>query len=456
MATSSASVVQPFAVWWPALVDATHAIISGGKGSGKTTLVRAVMLELASQGAQFVMIDPHHKRGEWGPGITPIAAGRRFEQARLAFAWGNAELDRRFKQRADQGAESFPLVVFVVDEFDLFTDKRPDVSDDLRELASRFLSMIGDESRKVGIRLIVIAHGVEVKNLGLEGRGKKRTNYTIVELQQGPDQRPEPTGTLRIGSTTWTIDTEPVLERAAGELLPEMLVPLPEVAHAADLSTDPIVLQQRIQELERQLSTAPRVAQAPVLTAVLLDRLDAAIAQLGSVQQEMQAVVRMVRALMERGGLRASKQRTTRARTRTVASTAQQTTTRTPAKRTTTRTAQPAARRPRRTAQPTDPIAEALAIPAIAAKVAQAQRATERRAAAYIPRVLRLCWSSALSPQEIAEGQGTLSPTTVRRIDAACTALVKAELLEDAGAGRYRVNHEQISRLRQLARAVTK
>jgi ABC-type phosphate/phosphonate transport system substrate-binding protein len=95
-------------------------------------------------------------------------------------------------------------------------------------------------------------------------------------------------------------------------------------------------------------------------------------------------------------------------------------------------------------------------LPAIAAKVAQAQRSTERRAAGYIPRVLRLCWSTPLSPREIAEGQGTLSPTTVRRIEAACTALAKAELLEDAGAGRYRVNPEQISRLRQLAQAVTR
>jgi uncharacterized coiled-coil protein SlyX len=452
MATSSASGVQPFAVWWPALVDATHAIISGGKGSGKTTLVRAVMLHLAAQGAQFVMIDPHHKRGAWGPGITPLAAGRRFEQARVAFAWGNGELDRRFKQRADHGEESFPLVVFVVDEFDLFTDKRPDVSDDLRELASRFLSMIGDESRKVGIRLIVIAHGTEVKNLGLEGRGKKRTNYTIVELQQGPDQKPEPTGTLRIGSTVWTIDTTPVLDRAAGQLQPDMLVPLPEVAHAADLSTDPIVLQQRIQELERQLSDAQ---QAGLPTGVVAG-LTAVQEQLATVQQQLQAVVGMVRALMDRAGLRASKQHTTRTRTRTVASTAKQTTTRTPAKRTRTTTAQPAARRPRRAAQPADSIAEALAIPAIAAKVAQAQRATERRAAAYIPRVLRLCWTTALSPQEIADGQGTLSPTTVRRIQAACAALVTVELLDDAGAGRYRVNEEQISRLRQLARAVTK
>lgn len=445
MAATGPSLVQPFDVWWPALADATHAIISGGKGSGKTTLVRAVMLDLARQGMRFVIIDPHYKKGEWGPGITPLAKGRRFEEARIAFAWGNQELDRRYKLRADDGIEEFEPIAFVVDEFDLFTDKRPDVSEALRELASRFLSMIGDESRKVGIRLIVIAHGTEVKNLGLEGRGNKRLNYTIVQLRQGPHQQPEPTGTLRIGSTTWTIDTTPVLDLAAGQLQPEMLVPLPDVATADDLSTDPIVLQRRIRVLEEQLD-APAIAPAEVQ----LGRLETAIQQLVGVQRDLKDTVQLVRKLLERTGRPAKAVNSAAAPSRPTAKLERSTSKL--GKR--TAPAKPASRRPRASARSTDAIADTLALPAVAAKVTQAQRLVDPRAAAYIPRVLRLCWSGTLSPQDIAEGQGTPSTATCSRIRSACTALVKVGLLAESGMGRLQVNHGEIDRLRTLARAV--
>jgi hypothetical protein len=68
--------------------------------------------------------------------------------------------------------------------------------------------------------------------------------------------------------------------------------------------------------------------------------------------------------------------------------------------------------------------------------------------------VFRLCWSASLSPQEIAEGLGLRDAATVSRYRSACKAMLKVNLLADAGDGRFTVNREEINRLRALAESM--
>ncbi len=96
-----------------------------------------------------------------------------------------------------------------------------------------------------------------------------------------------------------------------------------------------------------------------------------------------------------------------------------------------------------------------LAVPPIAAKPAQAGAHLEPPARAHIPRILAACWSTALRPDELAEGQGTLSASTRARIRAASRALLTIHFLVDAGDGRLRVNHAEIGRLRNLHQAIS-
>lgn len=238
------SEIMPFASWWSTLRDATHVIISGGKGSGKTTAARALVVDLAAHGATVVLVDPHHRRGDWGD-VRPFCAGRRIEEARHVFGWAIAEIDRRYKRRADEGVESFDEVVIVVDELDLFTAKRPDVPADLRTLAGQFVAMCGDETRKIGLRLIVIAHGTEVENLGLSGVGSKRDNYATLLLRAG-DAGPEATGTLVIGSKTYTVETQPLRDRARAMLVTDALHPIhaetvAEIAQSLPFAETPVL-----------------------------------------------------------------------------------------------------------------------------------------------------------------------------------------------------------------------
>lgn len=101
--------------------------------------------------------------------------------------------------------------------------------------------------------------------------------------------------------------------------------------------------------------------------------------------------------------------------------------------------------------EPTDEIAQVLALPAVAAKVLQARKSVGNRTAPYVERVLRYCWTAALSPKEIAEGLGITDEATQSRMSSACKAAEKIGLMTADGAGRYQVNQEEIQRLRALS-----
>jgi DNA excision repair protein ERCC-3 len=107
---------------------------------------------------------------------------------------------------------------------------------------------------------------------------------------------------------------------------------------------------------------------------------------------------------------------------------------------------------PRRTSSPEgDELSQVLALPAVAAKVAQARSAVGQDSVGYVERVLRYCWSTGLSPKEIAEGLGITGHNAVSRISAACKAVTKVGLMTVDENGRYQVNQDEISRLRALS-----
>lgn len=103
--------------------------------------------------------------------------------------------------------------------------------------------------------------------------------------------------------------------------------------------------------------------------------------------------------------------------------------------------------------RPLDEIDEILHLTAVAAKVTQAKKSLSAggRAAPYVERVLRYCWTAALSPKEIAEGLGITNDATTGRIGTACNAVEKVGLMIKDENGRYRVNQEEIQRLKILS-----
>jgi hypothetical protein len=64
-----------------------------------------------------------------------------------------------------------------------------------------------------------------------------------------------------------------------------------------------------------------------------------------------------------------------------------------------------------------------LSNPAIAAKIAQAEKSIGGRSAPYVARVFRYCYNAALSAAEIADGLAITDTSTRSRLNSACNAL---------------------------------
>lgn len=101
--------------------------------------------------------------------------------------------------------------------------------------------------------------------------------------------------------------------------------------------------------------------------------------------------------------------------------------------------------------KPLDEIAQVLAMPAIQAKLVQVKKGIGQDAVRYVDAVIRYCWNAALSPKEIAEGLAMTGKNAVSRLSSACKGVVKVGLMNVDDQGRYKVNQDEIQRLKALS-----
>lgn len=159
---------------WQELEDATkhpHLLILGKSGAGKTTLARMLLEWLDGQA---MVITPHVKPGDWDSSINVVGAGRKYPAIERTLSSLVAEMTRRYELRS-AGVEDYLNWSVVIDETSSIMAQCPNAGAHLRELVR--------EARKVKIRLIVLAHGMSVKELGCEGEGAVRKNYTFIKLR---------------------------------------------------------------------------------------------------------------------------------------------------------------------------------------------------------------------------------------------------------------------------------
>ena len=100
---------------------------------------------------------------------------------------------------------------------------------------------------------------------------------------------------------------------------------------------------------------------------------------------------------------------------------------------------------------PADEIASLLSLPAINAKITEAKKSVGETTAAFIERVIRYCWDTALSASDIAEGLGIANKGNRSRLNSACKAAAAMGLLIVDADGRYRVNQDEFNRLKVLS-----
>ena len=92
-----------------------------------------------------------------------------------------------------------------------------------------------------------------------------------------------------------------------------------------------------------------------------------------------------------------------------------------------------------------------MTLPAVAARLTKAEEAVGKSTAPFVSRAFRLCFNAAFSPAEISEGKGLVNAGNISRYRSACKALRDADLFVEDGDGRFKVNQDEIARLRALA-----
>lgn len=153
------------------LKSGCHWLLIGETGSGKSVLATLLACNASQQGSVMIL-DPHYAPGDW-QGFNVVGGGRDYPAINAAMDWALNEMQRRYELR-DRGQPVGPLVTIVADEL-------PSLMANC-ELAGDWLKILTREARKVGIRLMLLTQGAEVKALKLDGEGSVRQAFTYVRL----------------------------------------------------------------------------------------------------------------------------------------------------------------------------------------------------------------------------------------------------------------------------------
>jgi hypothetical protein len=174
---------------WQALRDTVefpHIAITGKTGQGKSTLAEYLCTLL---GGTVIAVAPHYEPGDFPSADIIAGVGRDYGGAIASEAlvdWADIlagqvvsvsglikSLHQEMTERYKGDRSQCQPVNVILDEFNAYA-KVDGLGDLIKELVR--------ESRKVGIRLILLCHGTEVKSLGIEGEGSLRQSLTQIRL----------------------------------------------------------------------------------------------------------------------------------------------------------------------------------------------------------------------------------------------------------------------------------
>jgi len=144
-----------------------NVLVAGPKGSGKTTVLRTLLVRRAPIIAECVAIDPHNSPGKWPCAV--VGGGLDWPTVDSALRTMSAAMQQRFVMLNDGSVKEgqFPLRVYVGDEFLSISQELN--GKDGKAHAGKLLIERLVNGRKVGDALMVASQNDTVEALGIQG-----------------------------------------------------------------------------------------------------------------------------------------------------------------------------------------------------------------------------------------------------------------------------------------------
>lgn len=148
-----------------AVADAPHLLIVGASGSGKSSIVRAI-LKLRSGNA--IVCDPHDATDRWS--VPSIGGGEDWRAILYLLHKTKDEMTRRYQTPLAEGEQPPARHTLVLDELRALLQHAPESAAIIRDILAR--------GRAAGIGLIVVAHDDTASALGLTDEYALIHNYS--------------------------------------------------------------------------------------------------------------------------------------------------------------------------------------------------------------------------------------------------------------------------------------
>jgi DNA helicase HerA-like ATPase len=154
-------------------------MVIGSTGKGKSTFVEYMLHHILhhSPDAKFIIINPHHRKGQWGL-TSCIGKERNYPEIEKAFPKILELLTNRYKEYFEDKDLLHAPIYIIIDELPAIAQNTT------KDSLGSMLKQISSEGRKVQIYLILLTQSTMVKQTGFERASDMLENFIRVTVSQ--------------------------------------------------------------------------------------------------------------------------------------------------------------------------------------------------------------------------------------------------------------------------------
>jgi hypothetical protein len=157
-----------------------HLLVYGSTGKGKSTFVEYALSQILTSlpAATFIVINPHHRKKQWGLIDNVIGAGRAYDEIADAFNNLLEILNKRYQTYYEDCDATFNDLFIIIDELPAINANTE------KNTVPNALKQISSEARKVNMWLVIISQSKLVKQLGFERASDMLENFVFIEVKK--------------------------------------------------------------------------------------------------------------------------------------------------------------------------------------------------------------------------------------------------------------------------------